>query len=253
MRAFPTAAILGFCLAASTPLCAAWQIGPAAITSGGGQSQGPTLSVTGSIGQAVAADSLNGEPGLIGRSGLWSQLLAWINAPPIPGADHSLRRSGDGAQIQISRLLSNDVDPERDPLRFTGFEPLSAAGGHVHREGPWLFYEPPPAADPEQDLVLYMVSDGLTPAVFGQWVITRGTVDPSGPPNALGLSLDPSDPSRIRVRFQGIIGRTYGVQRAPQIDGPWERVGSVVGGLNGAMEFTDAVVPETRFYRLVEP
>jgi hypothetical protein len=253
MRAFAIVAVLGLGLVGCLPLWADWQVGPAAVTSGGGESTGPSLSVIGSIGQAVAADSLAGEPGLVGRSGLWSQLLAWINTPPIPGADHSLRRSGDGTQIQISRLLSNDVDPDRDPLTFAGFESISAAGGQVHREGPWLFYEPPTTADPEQDLVLYLVSDGVGPAVFGQWVITRGTVDPSGPPNALGLTLDPSDPSRIRVRFQGIIGRTYGVQRASRIDGPWEFVGSVAGGLNGAMEFLDTAVPETRFYRLVEP
>jgi hypothetical protein len=243
----------GLFLLCNLSLLAQLQIGPAAITSGGGESRGSTLTINGSIGQAVAADSLEGDPGLIGRSGLWSQLLRWINAPPVPGADHALRRTGDGAQIQISRLLANDLDANSDVLSFAGFEPVSAAGGQVYREGPWLFYEPPVGADPDQDLVLYSVTDGFGPAVVGQWVITRAGVVPSGPPNALGLVVDPSDPTRVRVRFQGIIGRTYAVQQAPAFTGPWTTVGSVVAGLNGSMEFVDTVVPETRFYRLIEP
>lgn len=244
----PLVALLG-----SLPVMADLAISPAAVTSGGGESHGATLSVIGTIGQAVAADSEAGAPGLVGRAGLWSQLLRWMNAPPVPGVDHSLRRSGDGAQILISRLLANDVDANVDTLVFAGFESVSIGGGVVHREGPWLFYEPPVGVDPVQDLVVYRVTDGFGPAVGGHWVITRGATPPSGPPNALALTVDPADPTRVRVRFQGIIGRTYAVQWAPGIEGPWTTAGEVVAGLDGAMEFVDAAVPETRFYRLIEP
>ncbi len=228
-------------------------VSPALISGGGGSSGSTRFQVTGSMGQPVAGVGLASTGGLALRSGFWSQVIRWINAQPEPGSDLLTRRPGDGAQILISRLLMNDVDADFDRVTLAGFVPVTAGGGSVFRDGPWLIYQPPAGSDPENDVVTYSVTDGFGGPVTGQIQVVRFVPPYDGPPNAWGIGVDPGDPGKVRVRFQGIAGRSYVVQTAPTISGPWGVLGSVVAGSNGAMEVVDTISVDPRFYRLVEP
>jgi len=229
-------------------------LAPQVISSGGGHSGSARFSVTGSIGQPVAVQETGTAGAFAGRAGYWSQVLRWLNAPPAPAADSVSRRPGEGAHILISQLLGNDSDADFDPLGFTGFEPLSANGGTVFREGPWLIYQPPAGGAPgAEDVVTYYLTDGLAGPVAGLVQIVQFVPTDAGPPNALAIEADPGPPAEVRVRFQGIAGRSYRVQVAAGVTGPWSDLGTVAAGPDGRAEFTDTVTSGTSFYRLVEP
>jgi hypothetical protein len=228
-------------------------VSPGLVSAGGGSSASARFELVGSVGQSVAGTGLVSTGALGLRSGFWSQVIRWINAQPEPGSDVLTRRPGDGAQILISRLLLNDFDADFDRVTFAGFASVSAGGGNVYREGPWLIYQPPVGLDPESDVITYRITDGLGGPVTGQIQVVRSVPPYDGPPNALGIEVDPGDRERVRVRFQGISGRSYVVQTASAITGPWGVLGPVVAGSNGAMEILDTLSLDPRFYRLVEP
>ena len=57
-----------------------------------------------------------------------------------------------------------------------------------------------------------------------------------------------------RLRFAGIPGRSYDVQRAPAVDGPWTTLATLVAPLHGIIEHLDANPPPgAAFYRTVAP
>jgi len=229
------------------------KVSPAVVSGGGGSSASSRFGLVGSIGQAVAGMESTSGGGIAARSGFWSQAVRWINAPPTTVEDTLTRRSGDGAQVLISRLLLNDSDADFDRVTFAGFTSATAAGGSVYRDGPWLIYQPPVGADPESDSITYQVADGFGGTASGVVQVVKFVPPYEGPPNSLGIATDPTVPGMVRVRFQGIAGLTYLVQTAPAITGPWVVAGPIVAGVNGRMEYVDAMSSEPRFYRLIEP
>jgi len=57
----------------------------------------------------------------------------------------------------------------------------------------------------------------------------------------------------VRVRFVGIPGRTYHIEVASALEGPWTRVATVVAGPTGLVEYQETPPPGgSRFYRMVE-
>lgn len=247
---------VGFVVAlTSVTACAApLSLDSSVFSGGGGRSGSARFSVTGSIGQPVAVQESGPAGNFEGRAGFWSQVQRWLNAPPVPAADSVSRRPGEGAHFLLSHLLGNDADADFDPLSFAGFEPLSANGGSVLREGPWLIYQPPAGGDPHAgDTVTYYVTDGLAGPVAGLVQIVQFVPTDAGPPNALAIAADPGPPAAVRVRFQGIAGRSYRVQVAAGVNGPWNDLGTVAAGPDGRAEFTDTMTAGTSFYRLVEP
>ena len=72
-------------------------------------------------------------------------------------------------------------------------------------------------------------------------------------PGANQVSLTPVG-SGYRLRFAGIPGRSYDVQRAPAVDGPWATLATLVAPLHGIIEYLDANPPPgAAFYRTVAP
>ena len=61
-------------------------------------------------------------------------------------------------------------------------------------------------------------------------------------------------PGGFRVGFAGIPGRTYALQRAPAVTGPWATVATLTVGSTGVMYFDDTNAPPAiAFYRTVYP
>ncbi len=57
-----------------------------------------------------------------------------------------------------------------------------------------------------------------------------------------------------RLRFTGVPGCTYDVQRAPTVTGPWTTISSIIAPASGLIEYADASAPPGQsFYRAVLP
>ncbi len=224
------------------------------LPSAGGASGANRFSIHGTFGQPFAANDLTpGDPFDL-RTGYWGLVLRWLNSDPRATEDFVARRPGESAHVLISQLLLNDRDPDFDTLTFAGFDPLSAQGGIIFRDGPWIIYQPPTGADPRaEDSFAYRVTDGSAAPVAG--IVRLGMFIPSssGPPNALAIVLDSGPPPIVRIRFQGIAGRGYVVESADTATGPWIPLAPVTAAPNGQLDYADTPSTAPRFYRLVEP
>lgn len=248
------AARAGFWIACLATQGQELSVTPYVLPSGGGRTGNSRFTLDATLGQSVVQSTLtDSKDGPVSRAGFWSQIVRWLNAPPSAQPDAVARRPGEGAHILVRQLLANDRDPDFDSLAFVDFDPVTALGGTVFREGPWLIYEPPPSAGPQaEDSFAYRMTDGSSPVAAS---VRIGPFIPSasGPPNSLSIVLDPSPPATVHVRFQGIAGRRYSVQTASAPSGPWTHRADVFAGATGQVLFSEPPSEEPRFYRLVEP
>lgn len=223
------------------------------VSGGGGAATTARFSVIGSIGQPVANSSAATASPLAGRAGFWSQVVRWVNVPPTPVADTVERRPGQGAHVLATQLVANDGDGDWDPLQFVSVEAVSANGGTVVLDGPWVVYLPPGGGDPlASDSFAYHVTDGVGAPVAG-----TVTVLIAAPPGTTASPLEiralAGAPAQVEVRFQGIAGRAYRIETAPAVNGPWTGAGNLVAGATGVLTFTEPVAVEPRFFRILEP
>lgn len=61
-------------------------------------------------------------------------------------------------------------------------------------------------------------------------------------------------PAGIRLRFTGIPGRSYPIERAPAVTGPWTPINTQTAPPTGLLEYLDTPLPAgSAFYRTVQP
>ncbi len=61
-------------------------------------------------------------------------------------------------------------------------------------------------------------------------------------------------PTGLCLRFTGVPGRSYTIERAPAVNGPWSTLATPTAPLGGLVEYTDTDPPiETAFYRASAP
>jgi hypothetical protein len=249
MKTFDLAVMLGLLGLGSAAIAGTLSLDRGVISAGGGDVLGTGYGLGGTIGQPVAHSASTSAGTLAGRAGYWAQVMRWVNAVPIAIEDQVERRPGQGASVLAADLLLNDSDGDWDVLRLVAVDPVSAGGGTVSREGPWVVYMPAVGADPgAADSFRYQVSDGLGGVVFGtvQVRVATGAV-------ALEIQLLAGPPEQIEVRFQGIAGRTYQLQTAPTMEGPWATAGSITATGAGAISFLSSTAGELRFFRVQGP
>lgn len=219
---------------------------------GGGSASSARFSVTGSLGQPVASVGVSEAAPLAARSGFWSQLLRWVNAPPLPSDDSLERRAGQGAHVLAAQLLVNDGDADWDTLSFSTVDATSASGGSVYLDGPWIVYVPPVGGGPATDSFKYHVADGhggiSTGTVFVQ--VAAPPVVGAAP---LAIRSVVGPPASVEVRFQGVPGRSYQVQTANDVAGPWNAAGTIEASTSGVILFNEPTQPDPRFFRIIEP
>jgi hypothetical protein len=148
-------------------------------------------------------------------------------------------------------LLADDWDPDGDSLIVTGVRSTSPFGTVALEDG-WVTYVSAAGFEGE-DSFAYVVDDQYGGQAEG-WVQVRGRVPPdevSG--NMLPPVVQPG--GVVLLRFAGIPGRTYRVQRAGRLTNPdWEVIGGATIGGSGFGEFVDTSPPAgNRFYRTVFP
>jgi hypothetical protein len=61
-------------------------------------------------------------------------------------------------------------------------------------------------------------------------------------------------PGGVRLRFTGIPGRSYTIERAPAVTGPWTTINTQTAPASGLVEYLAAPpLPGQAFYRTVQP
>ncbi|MFM1768283.1 MAG: hypothetical protein RJA22_812 [Verrucomicrobiota bacterium] len=172
-----------------------------------------------------------------------------LNCPPVATPDGVSTRSGESVTVPIFKFINNDFDPEGAPVLFVNASATSTNGGTVTTGVSDLTYSPAPGFF-GIDRFSYTISDGtFTTTTYVEVVVLNSDIPA---PNLVGL--DPLPGGGFEIRFAGIPGRTYQVQRSTAPNGPWTTVSTLVAPLQGLMEYQDANPPQpSAFYRVILP
>ena len=74
----------------------------------------------------------------------------------------------------------------------------------------------------------------------------------SGAVPSLNQALLQQVPGGFRVRFAGIPGHTYRLQRSPDLM-TWSTIATITAPIHGIIEYTDTTVLPSAFYRTLSP
>jgi hypothetical protein len=171
------------------------------------------------------------------------------NRPPVAKSFNAGTPKNTSISIPVEKFTVLASDPDGDALAVSAVVTPSAASGAVVLGASAVTYTP--AADfVGADQFSFTLSDGKGGTASANVLMD---VRPSDGPSANMLPLQPSG-NGFLVRFAGIPGRTYTLQRATALSGPWSTVASVTAGDDGLASFTDPNPPPgTAFYRTVYP
>jgi hypothetical protein len=172
-----------------------------------------------------------------------------VNCPPIARNNSAATRQNRAITIAVAKLLSDDSDPDGDPLSFVSASATSTNGGAVTSNGSSVTYTP--AGDfAGFDRFSYTITDGQG---YNATADVEVLVVSANAPSQSQVSLEPTL-NGFLIRFAGIPGRTYDVQRATDVAGPWTTLASPVAPPHGIFEYEDTNPPQSAaFYRTVAP
>jgi hypothetical protein len=154
--------------------------------------------------------------------------------------------------IQVATLLTNDFDPDGDPITFVGVSSNSAAGGTVTWGGNYVFYQPP-AGYTNSDAFNYYISDGFCGGVSTGYVLLQVTTS-NGPSHNFRIA-GQADGS-VKLTFAGVPGWTYRIQYATNLSPiNWTDLSTNTADGSGMYQYVDHQVTNspTRYYRSVSP
>ena len=176
--------------------------------------------------------------------------VADANIPPTALDDGAAMVRNQVLSIPDAQLLANDSDPDNDPLIILSVSATSTNGGTVVLYGNDVLYTPVNGFS-GLDSFSYTISDEQGGTASAN-VIVFVSDAPLPAQNALTLS---ATADKRVVRFSGVPGRSYEMQRAPEVTGPWTTVGPrVVAPVYGIITYEDAApLPDRGFYQMVEP
>jgi subtilisin-like proprotein convertase family protein len=172
-----------------------------------------------------------------------------INTPPIAGADLLYRPPTSGTKAPVSELLTNDFDPDGNPISFDNISPTSAEGGTVTLSDGWVFYTPP-ADFAGPDSFTYTIEDS-----FGATAVGTVTVEPLLSYGAeQSASFVELSNGTYSVTFTGIPWNIYVIQYTlDPTSGVWQTLGTAAANSWGAIQYVDTPPPGSppRYYQAV--
>ena len=174
-----------------------------------------------------------------------------VNQLPVAGGDTLGARTNTAATVTDSKLLSNDSDPDGDPLTVTGVSATSTNGGTVTLSLGVVTYTPV-AGYTGADRFTYILADGRGGNVNG--IVSVTVTGSSGVSlNTTGIGFDNTG-SNVLIKFVGIPTQLYFIQGSTNLV-DWLLIGSNVAGSNGRFQFTDtnAYQFSQRYYRTLIP
>jgi hypothetical protein len=178
-------------------------------------------------------------------------LTVKVNDPPVANPDGVVTAVGQAVTFGVARLLANDTDPEGQVLRFVGADGSSALGGTITLTNRSLLYTPPGIAFPEDvDTFNYTINDGFGGTAVGS-VEVRLMAPPV--PGENQVLIAPAS-GGYRLRYFGDSLRSYQIQRAPAVTGPYSPLQTVTTTFHGWVEYLDtAPLPGMAFYGVAAP
>lgn len=170
-----------------------------------------------------------------------------VNRHPLAGDNGASTTMNTPVTISLIKLLANDSDPDGDPFGITAFATPSANGGSVLQSGNSVTYTPA-SGFTGNDSFTYTIQDNrggsntATVAVF----VYSGAL-----PSQNTVLLMPG-PNGLKVRFAGIPGHTYHIQRATMLSpADWSTIHTVTAPAHGIMEYVDTDNLPVAFYRTI--
>jgi uncharacterized repeat protein (TIGR03803 family) len=151
--------------------------------------------------------------------------------------------------LAVAKVLALASDPNGGSMSISGVSAASTNGGSVVL-GPNQITYTPLSGYVGADRFSYTLSDaeGASASAY-VFLQVRATNQISG--NMLPLS---TISGGYLVSFAGIPGRTYSVQRASAVTGPWATIAAATAGLDGIAAIQDTNSPPgTAFYRTTYP
>ncbi|MFO1477618.1 MAG: leucine-rich repeat protein [Verrucomicrobiota bacterium] len=170
----------------------------------------------------------------------------WPTATNLPAATSQ----DQPCTIAVEKLLLLASAPEGDALSLALPTNTTSQGGTVTLSGGAITYSPP---------TNYVGGDSIDYTVTDDWgggTATAQILIDVLPADSPTLNMLPPiyTPAGVTIRFAGIVGRAYSVQRAPSPSGPWETIGTSAVGPSGEADFTDPNPPTSAaFYRTCYP
>lgn len=181
-------------------------------------------------------------------------LTVVANSPPTPGGDDLDRPTTTRvAKVLQSVLLSNDTDPDNNPLAITAVGNALPAGATVALSGNFVVYTAP-AADAGDGSFEYTLSDGPGGHTASGHVAVHQVAPTGAGPNSARIVKVGSD---YVLTFIGVPGRSYRLQYTTSGSPPylWNDFSPAVvltASGSGVFTYTDVNPPDTtRLYRAV--
>ncbi len=171
-----------------------------------------------------------------------------VNLPPEAGTFSTATLQDSGRVVYFDQLLATCGDLDGDTLSVTNVG-SSTNGATVIVVGTNALYVPLPGFV-GRDEFPYTISDGRGGSAVGTVVVDVYPADGSG----LRLTSALRSGADMDLTFAGLPGRTYVVQRALEVTGPWTNILSSVADPLGNVSCRDTnSAPSKAFYRTVTP
>ncbi|HVV01888.1 MAG TPA: Ig-like domain-containing protein, partial [Verrucomicrobiae bacterium] len=175
--------------------------------------------------------------------------LTVIEHAPIAATDFLSTSTNTPVTVPISVLLQNDTDLDGDAISFVSAS-APPGNGAVSFDATTVTYTPP-VDFTGSNWFSYVIQDSQGVSATGRVDVLVGYS--AAPVNIASISTPDSGASFALV-VTGLAGRTYSMQRAPFITGPWTAIGSVHMDPGGSGTFIDATpLPTMAFYRAAYP
>ncbi|MFM1769763.1 MAG: hypothetical protein RJA22_2292 [Verrucomicrobiota bacterium] len=184
-----------------------------------------------------------------GNTGTVTRTVQVLNNVPVANANGGATTRDQAMAFTAAKLIVDDTDADGDTLTVTNVSALSTNGGTVTLSAGVVTYTPV-AGFTGVDRFTYTVDDGQggTATAAVEVLVVSGEL-PS--PNQVSMTLIPGG---LRVRFAGIPGRTYQVQRTPSLTpATWSTLATLVAPLHGILEYDDLNLLPTAVYRTAAP
>ena len=193
------------------------------------------------LNKAVQYQLVAGVPGLSITSA-----VVMVNLNPTAVPDSLTTDSNVVLVVFAPKLALNDSDADGDAITVVGVSATSTSGGSVSLSGSVIYYTPP-VDYTGSDGFTYTLNDARGGTATGSVLLSVGPVSGLSM-NLASVGLQAGQP---RVTFFGIPGRSYYIQTAPDVGGPWRTEASLQADSKGRIIFLDAEdpLPPQRFYR----
>ncbi len=156
-------------------------------------------------------------------------------------------KMGQAIDVSAAKIVVRATDAEGDSIALTAVTAATLRGGAATLVSGMIHYIPPAAFSGTDEVMLTLTdSRGKSgPSTLQIQVLAEPMQ--TNPPRLTSMP-----DGQINILWQGIPGRTYTLQRSPDLSS-WTTLGSVVPDAQGTVSFTDNPGIPSAFYRIVAP